>query len=97
MSDSRKRVSAATWIAIVLGLAGSVLLLGIVNSWFLPRAGMFEAISIGLLTAVACVLAIAALVRGERQPLNWVALAVSVPPVLFLIAFGLGELFGPAH
>lgn len=98
MSDSsRKSTGAATWIAIILGLSGSVLLLGILNSWFLPRAGMVEALLIGTLTAVACALAIAALIRGERRPLNWIALAVSVPPALFLAVFGLGELFGPAH
>lgn len=98
MSDpSRKPVGAATWTAIVLGITGSVLLIGILNSWFLPEAGMSAAILIGLLTAAACALAVVGLVRGERRPLNWIALAVSAPPLLFLIMFGLGEFLGPAH
>ena len=98
MSDpSRKPVGAATWTAIGLGITGSVLLLGILNSWFLPEAGMSEAIGIAFLTAIASTLAVVALLRDRRQPLNWVALLVSAPPLLFLIAFGLGELFGPPH
>jgi len=94
---TRKHAVAAVWSAIVMGVFGSALFVAILNEWIWPRAGMFHAIGIGLFTGVATALAIGGLVRGERRPLNWIALAVSAPPVLFLIVFGIGELLGPAH
>lgn len=94
---TRKHADSAVWTALVLGMIGSVLFLGTINGWFLPEAGRFQAIGIGLLSGVATALAAGCLVRGERRPLNWVALAVSAPPVLFLIVFGIGELLGPSH
>ena len=94
---TRKHANVAMWTALVLGVIGSVLFMGTINGWFLPEAGRFQAIGIGLLSGVAAVLAAGCLLRGERRPLNWIALLVSAPPVLFMIIFGLGELFGPAH
>ena len=94
---TRKHANAAMWTALVLGTIGSVLLVGMINGWFLPGAGRFQAIGIGLLSGVATALAAGCLLRGERRPLNWVALAVSAPPVLFLVVFGIGELLGPSH
>ncbi len=94
---TRGRPAVAMWLALVLGIAGSVLFLGSINGWFLPDLGRFGAIGIGLLSGVATALAVGCLIRGERRPLNWVALLFSAPPVLFLIVFGIGELLGPSH
>lgn len=91
---TRKRAAAAVWIALVLGVIGSVLFVLIINGWFLPEAGMFEATGIGILTGIATALAAGCLIRGERRLINWIALVVSAPPVLFLIVFGLAHLFG---
>lgn len=94
---TRRRAAVAMWMALVLGSAGSVLFLGSINGWFLPELGRFGAIGIGLLSGIATALAAGCILRGERRSLNWVALLVSAPPVLFLIVFGIGELLGPAH
>lgn len=94
-SATRKRPAVAVWSAIVLGVVAIVLLLGILNVWFLPRAGALEAGATGLLSGIATALAIGCLARGERKPVNWLALAVALPPVLFLVVFGLGELLYP--
>jgi len=93
----RKHALAATVVAIVLGVLASGLLLGILNEVFLPEAGMFQALIIALLAALAAALALRCLLEGPRRPLNWIALILSLPPLLFLIIFGLGELLGPAH
>lgn len=93
----RKHPVAATVVAIVLGVLASGLLLGILNEVFLPEAGLFHALIIALLAAVAVALALRCLLAGHRRPLNWIALILSLPPLLFLIIFGLGELLGPAH
>ncbi|MDX9953254.1 MAG: hypothetical protein RBT75_04125 [Anaerolineae bacterium] len=45
----------------------------------------------------AAALALHCLLAGQRRPLNWMALIVSLQPLLFLIIFGLGHLLGPAH
>lgn len=94
---TRKHAVAAAWTALVMGVVGSALFVAILNEWIWPRAGMFHAIAIGLFTGVATALAVGCLVRGERKPVNWAGLAVSAPPVLFLIVFGIAELLGPAH
>lgn len=94
-SVTRRRPAAAAWTAIVLGVIAIVLLLGILNAWFLPRAGALEAAATGLLSGIATALAVGCLVRGERKPINWLALVVALPPVLFLVIFGLGELLYP--
>lgn len=94
---TRKHAVAAVSTALVLGVIGSVLFLGTINGWFLPEAGRFQAIGIGLLCGIATALAAGCLLRGERRPLNWVAVAVSAPPLLFLVVFGIGELLGPSH
>lgn len=94
---TRKHADAAMWTALVLGVVGSVLFVGTINGWFLPEAGMFQAVGIGLMSGVATALAAGCLLRGERRPLNWVALAVSIPPLLFLAVFGIAELIGPSH
>lgn len=94
---TRKRATVAMWLALVLGAVGDVLLVGSINGWLLPDLGRLGAIGIGLLSGIATVLAVGCVVRGERRPLNWVAVLVSVPPVLFLIVFGIGELLGPPH
>lgn len=95
--NTRRRAAVAMWMAIVLGIAGSLLFLGSINGWFLPDLGRLGAIGIGLLSGIATTLAVGCIVRGERRPLNWVALLVAAPPVLFLIVFGIGELLGPPH
>ena len=92
---TRKHAAVAVWTALALGIVGSVLLLGILNVWFLPRAGALEAVGTGLLSGIATALAVGCLVRGERKPINWIALAAAAPPVLFLIVFGIGELLFP--
>lgn len=94
---TRKHAIAAMWTALVFGVAGSVLFLGTINGWFLPELGRFGAIGIGLLSGIATALAVGCVLRGERRPLNWVAVAVSAPPVLFLLVFGIAEVLGPAH
>lgn len=94
---TRKHAAAAAWSALVMGVVGSTLFVAILNEWIWPRAGLFHAVAIGIFTGVATALAIGCLVRGERKPLNWIALAASAPPVLFLIIFGIGEILGPAH
>lgn len=58
---------------------------------------MFHASGIGLLSGVATALAVGCLARGERRLVNWAALVVSAPPVLFLIVFGIAEILGPPH
>jgi hypothetical protein len=58
---------------------------------------MLEAAGVGLLSGIATALAVGCLVRGERRLINWLALAVSAPPVLFLIIFGIGNLLGPGY
>ena len=93
----RKHALASMWAALVLGGAADVLLLGILNGWFLPEAGMSHAIRIAILSGIATLFAIGCLLRGKRRPLNWVALVVSVPAMLFLVVFGLGELLGSAQ
>jgi len=95
--QSRGATTVAPWFGIVLGATASVLLLGIVNEWFLPEAGMLQAILIALVAALATAIAVTALLRNRRSVLNWVALAVSAPPLLFLVVFGLGEILGPSH
>lgn len=94
---TRKNAAAAAWTALVLGLIGTATFVGTISGWFLPEAGMFQAIGIGLLSGIATALAVGCLLRGERRPLNWLAAAVSAPPVLFLVVFGIAELVGPAH
>ena len=94
---TRKHPAAAMWTALVLGGIGSVLFLGTTTGWFLPELGRFGAIGIGLLSGLATALAVGCVLRGERRPLNWIAVAVSAPPVLFLIVFGIAEVFGPRH
>jgi hypothetical protein len=94
---TRKRAAAAMWTALVLGSTGSVLFLGATSGWLLPELGRFGAIGIGLLSGVATALAVGCVLRGERRPLNWVAVAVSAPPVIFLLVFGIAEVLGPAH
>lgn len=94
---TRGRGAVAMRLAIVLGISGSALLLGSINGWLLPDLGRFGAIAIGMLSGIAFALALGCILRGERRPLNWVALLVSAPPVLFLIVFGVAELLGPPH
>lgn len=94
---TRKRPVVAMWTAFVLGVIGSILFLGTINGWFLPELGRFGIIGIGLLSGVATALAVGCVLRGERRPLNWVALAVSAPPLLFLLVFGVAEILGPSH
>jgi uncharacterized membrane protein YeaQ/YmgE (transglycosylase-associated protein family) len=94
---TRKRPGVAMWTAIVLGVIGSVLFLGTINGLFLPEMGRLGAVGLGLLSGVATALAVGCLLRGERRPLNWVAVAVSAPPVLFLVVFGIAEVLGPSH
>ena len=94
---TRRQANLAMWIALVLGVVAAVLLVGSINGWLLPDAGRFGAIGMGLLSGIATILAVGCIARGERKPLNWVALFVSALPVLFLIVFGLGELLGPPH
>jgi len=93
---TQKHAAAAVWTALAMGVVADVVLLGMLNEWFLPRAGMFEAVGVALLSGIATALAIGCLVRGERKALNWVALAFAAPPVIFLVIFGLGNLFSPA-
>lgn len=93
----RGRPIAAMWTAIVLGVIGTVLFVATISGWFLPELGRFGAVGIGLLSGIATALALGCVLRGERRPLNWVALAVSAPPVLFLLFFGIAHLFGPGH
>lgn len=92
---TRKNGAVAAWIALVLGAIGTVLLIGIMTGRIWPEAGALHAIGVGLLSGVATMLAAGALLRGERKPLNWIALAAAAPPVLFLIVFGVGELLFP--
>lgn len=94
---TRKHANTAMWTALVLGVIGSVLFLGTMSGWFLPDLGRFGAIGIGLISGIATTLAVGCVLRGERRPLNWVAVAVSVPPVLFLPVFSIAELLGPSH
>ena len=94
---TRKHAVAAMWTALVLGVIGSVLFVTTINGWFLPELGRFGAVGIGMLSGIATALAVGCLLRGERRPLNWVALAVSAPPVLFLLVFGIAEILGPSH
>lgn len=94
---TRRHSVATVSIALVLGVVGSAVLLFSLGGWILPDLGRSGVIGIGLLSGVATVLAVGALLRGERRPLNWIAALVSVPPVLFLIVFGVAELLGPAH
>lgn len=94
---TRKRPVVALWTALVLGIIGSVLFLATISGWFLPELGRLGAIGIGLLSGVATALAAGCVLRGERRPLNWVALAVSAPPLLFLLVFGVAEVLGPSH
>lgn len=93
----RERPIAAMWTAIVLGVIGTVLFVATISGWFLPELGRFGAVGIGILSGIATALAVGCLLRGERRPLNWVALAVSAPPVLFLLVFGIAEILGPSH
>jgi len=94
---TRKHAGIAMWTALVLGVVGSVLFLGTINGLFLPELGRFGAVGIGLLSGVATALAVGCVLRGERRPLNWVAVAVSAPPLLFLLVFGIAEVLGPSH
>ena len=94
---TRKHAVAAVWSALIMGVVGSALFIAILNEWIWPRAGIFHAVGIGLFTGVATALAIGCLVRGERKLINWIALAVSAPAVLFLIVFGIGNLLSPAY
>jgi hypothetical protein len=94
---TRKHAVAAMWTALVLGVIGSVLFVTTINGWFLPELGRFGAVGIGILSGIATALAVGCLLRGERRPLNWVALAVSAPPMLFLLVFGIAEILGPSH
>ncbi len=94
---TRKHAGIAMWTAIVLGAIGSTLFLASINGWFLPDLGRFGIIGIGLLSGIATTLAVGCVLRGERRPLNWVAVAVAAPPVLFLLVFGIAEALGPPH
>lgn len=94
---TRKSPAVAMWTALVLGVIGSVLFAGTISGWFLPELGRFGAIGIGLVSGIATALALGCVFRGERRPLNWLAVALSAPPVLFLIVFGIAELLGPPH
>jgi hypothetical protein len=94
---TRKHAVTAVWTALVLGVIGSVLFLGTISGWFLPELGRLGVVGIGLVCGVATAVALGCLLRGERRPLNWVALAVSAPPLLFLAIFGIAELLGPPH
>lgn len=94
---TRKNPTAAVWIALVLGAIALIVLVGALSGWILPQMGLFGAMSIALLSGVATALALGCIIRGERTPLNWIALVVSAPPVLFLVVFGIGELLGPPH
>ena len=94
---TRKHAVVAAWTAIALGVIGSVLFLATINGWFLPELGRIGLIGIGLLSGVATALAVGCVLRGGRRPLNWVAVAVSAPPVRFMIVFGIAELLGPSH
>jgi len=94
---TRRHPTAAAYTALTLGVLGSALFITTINGWFLPDLGRFGMIGIGLLSGIATTLAVGCLVRGERKPINWVALAFAAPPVLFLIVFGIAELLGPSH
>lgn len=94
---TRKSPTAAVRIALVLGAGALIVLVGALSGWILPELGLFGALSIALMSGVATALALGCIIRGERTPLNWIALVVSAPPVLFLVVFGIGELLGPPH
>lgn len=94
---TRKSPKAAVWIALVLGTAALIVLVGTLSGLVLPQMGLFGAMSIALMSGVATALALGCIIRGERTTLNWIALVLSAPPVLFLVVFGVGELLGPPH
>lgn len=94
---TRKRPAVAMWTALVMGVIGSVFFLGTINGWFLPELGRFGIVGIGALSGVATALAVGCVLRGERRPMNWVAVAIAAPPVLFLVVFGIAEVLGPSH
>ena len=86
--------AAASWTAIVLGAAGAAMIVGglVPGGLDFGRAGALFA---GTLPAVGLILAIGALVRGERRVINWVALALPALPLAFWLAFFVGELMYP--
>jgi len=92
-NHSWKNAKGISLVAFILGIIGPMMLLGILKSWILPEAGMFEAILIGFISAVACTLAIVGLVKGQERLLNFITVLASAPALLFLIVFGLGHLF----
>lgn len=93
----RVRPSAMAWTALVMGLLGSALFIASISGWALPELGRFGIIGIGMISGIATALAVGSLMRGERHAQNWAALAVSAPPLLFMLVFGIAELIGPRH
>lgn len=94
---TRKHAVAAARVALTLGLVGSLVFLGSINGWLLPDLGRMGMVVVGVLSGAATALSVGCLVNGHRERLNWGALAAAVPPIIFLVAIGIGELLGPAH
>lgn len=90
---SGKPVKGISFVAFVLGIIASMVLLGILNGWIFPEAGRFEAILTGTISAVACSLAVLGFVKSQNRLLNFITLVVSAPALLFLLVFGIGHLF----
>ncbi|MBN1519770.1 MAG: hypothetical protein JW923_06745 [Spirochaetales bacterium] len=90
-----RRIPTVSWVALILGVVVGLTLLGILQSWFLPRAGLAEAWLIGLVSVVATVLSVWGTVKQPRSAITWIAAVVSASPLLFLLFFLVGNLLGP--
>ena len=97
LSLTRNRAVAAVWTALVLGAIADVLFVAFMAGPFIPQLGRFGIIGVGLLAGVAALLSVGLVLRGDRKALNWVALVVGIPPVLFMLVFGIAEIVGPRH
>jgi len=81
------------WSALWLGLVAS--LAGVLMMWKVPVFSDSRS-SIALASA-AMVVAVGAVIKGDRRWPTWVGLVAGLVPALFWIVFFVAELVGPAH
>ena len=88
------QVAWPRWTALALGIAAATV-------FALMIAGRFGspvlAISGIALPLAALIFGVARVVSGDRRWPSWLGLALALAPVLFWVAFAVGEVVGPQH
>jgi len=83
------------WLVLGLGAAALVFIFPVLVSILVPGDTMFSAVFTIPLGAACVIAGIAALRKNYRKWQVWLGLGLGAIPVLFWIAFGIGELIYP--